>query len=172
MKGFRGHRPRATRRRTEATRAGASARSWSRPTTSCGASSSRCSSPRSSRPSSKSTASTRLILPGVRARRRRPPPRDEKQVRRAVRHRLLRAARGPRRNLGRRQVARPHQTADDRARQCPGNPEKPRGFRTLEARISVSFGPIRLLLGPLIISARVLEIWTQKSLASTRTKSC
>ena len=45
-------------------------------------------------------------------------------------------------------------------------------FSTLEARISVNLGPIRLLLGPLIISARVLEIWTQKSLASTRTKSC
>ena len=44
-------------------------------------------------------------------------------------------------------------------------------FSTLEARISVSLGPIRLLLGPLIISARVLEIWTQTSLASTRTKS-
>ena len=29
---------------------------------------------------------------------------------------------------------------------------------TLEARISVNSGPIRLLLGPLIISARVLEI--------------
>ena len=42
--------------------------------------------------------------------------------------------------------------------QCPGNPEKTRGFSTLEARISVSLGPIRLLLGPLIISARVLEI--------------
>ena len=42
----------------------------------------------------------------------------------------------------------------------------------LEARISVNLGPIRLLHGPLIISARVLEIWTQKSLASTRTKSC
>ena len=33
---------------------------------------------------------------------------------------------------------------------------------TLEARISVSVGPIRLLLGPSIISARGLEIWTQK----------
>jgi hypothetical protein len=38
--------------------------------------------------------------------------------------------------------------------------------------ISVSLGPIWLLLGPLIISARYLEIWTQTSLASTRTKSC
>ena len=60
----------------------------------------------------------------------------------------------------------------ERLAQCPGNPEKTRGFSTLEARISVSLGPIRLLLGPLIISARVLEIWTQTSLASTRTKSC
>ena len=42
--------------------------------------------------------------------------------------------------------------------QCPGNPEKTRGFRTLEASISVEFQSIRLLLGPLIISARVLEI--------------
>ena len=33
-----------------------------------------------------------------------------------------------------------------------------RFFSTLEARISVTLGPIRLLLGPLIISARVLEI--------------
>ena len=49
---------------------------------------------------------------------------------------------------------------------------KPRGFRTLEASISVGFQSIRLLLGPLIISARVLEIWTQTSFASTRTKSC
>ena len=57
-------------------------------------------------------------------------------------------------------------------RQCPRNPEKTRGFSTLEARISVSLGPIRLLLGPLIISARVLEIETQKLLASTRTQSC
>ena len=56
--------------------------------------------------------------------------------------------------------------------QCPGNPEKTRGFSTLEASISVSLRPIRLLLGPLIISARVLEIWTQKSIASTRTTSC
>ena len=37
--------------------------------------------------------------------------------------------------------------------QCPGNPEKTRGFRTLEASISVGFQSIRLLLGPLIISA-------------------
>jgi hypothetical protein len=43
-------------------------------------------------------------------------------------------------------------------RRCPRNPEKPRGFRTLEASISVGFQSIRLLLGPLIISARVLEI--------------
>ena len=56
--------------------------------------------------------------------------------------------------------------------QCPGNPEKPRGFRTLEASISVGFQSMRLLLGPLIISARVLEIWTHKLLASTRAKSC
>jgi Ca2+-dependent lipid-binding protein len=42
--------------------------------------------------------------------------------------------------------------------QCPGNPEKPRGFRTLEASISVEFQSIRLLLGSVIISARVLEI--------------
>ena len=33
-----------------------------------------------------------------------------------------------------------------------------RVFPTLEASISVAFQPIRLLLGPLIISARVLEI--------------
>ena len=44
-------------------------------------------------------------------------------------------------------------------------------FRTLEASISVDFQPIRLLLGPLIISARDLEIETQPSLASTRIKS-
>ena len=56
-----------------------------------------------------------------------------------------------------------------RDEQCPGNPEKTRGFRTLEASISVGFQSIR---EPLIISARGLEIWTQKSLASTRTKSC
>ena len=55
--------------------------------------------------------------------------------------------------------------------QCPRNPEKTRVFRTLEASISVAFQSIRLLLGPLIISARVLEIETQTSLASTRTKS-
>ena len=58
----------------------------------------------------------------------------------------------------------------------PAVSRKPRTFSvffsTLEARISVSFGPIRLPLGPLIISARVLEIWTQRLLASTRTKSC
>jgi hypothetical protein len=46
------------------------------------------------------------------------------------------------------------------------------GFRTLEASLSVEFQSIRLLLGPLIISARVLEIETQTLLASTRTKSC
>ena len=51
-------------------------------------------------------------------------------------------------------------------------PRETRGFSTLEASISVSLRPIRLLLGPLIISARVLEIWTQKSIASTRTTSC
>ena len=55
---------------------------------------------------------------------------------------------------------------------CPGNPGVFRVFPTLEASISVEFQSIRLLLGPLIISARVLEIWTQTSLASTRTKSC
>ena len=55
--------------------------------------------------------------------------------------------------------------------QCPRNPEKTRGFRTLEASISVGFQPIRLLLGPLIISARGVEIWTQIVLASTRIKS-
>ena len=42
--------------------------------------------------------------------------------------------------------------------QCPRNPGVFRVFSTLEARISVNLGPIRLLLGPLIISARVLEI--------------
>ena len=42
--------------------------------------------------------------------------------------------------------------------QCPRNPGVFRFFSTLEARISVNLGPIRLLLGPLIISARVLEI--------------
>ena len=42
----------------------------------------------------------------------------------------------------------------------------------MEASISVEFQSIRLLLGPLIISARGLEIWTQTVLASTRTKSC
>ena len=42
--------------------------------------------------------------------------------------------------------------------QCPGNPGVFRFFSTLEAHISVSLRPIRLLLGPLIISARVLEI--------------
>ena len=51
-------------------------------------------------------------------------------------------------------------------------PRKPRGFRTLEASISIGFQSIRLLLGPLIISAQVLEIWTQRLLASARTKSC
>ena len=51
-------------------------------------------------------------------------------------------------------------------------PRKPGVFGLWEAHISVSLKPIWLLLGPLIISARVLEIWTQKSLASTRTKSC
>ena len=43
-------------------------------------------------------------------------------------------------------------------RQCPRNPGVFRFFSTLEARISVNLGPIRLFLGPLIISARVLEI--------------
>ena len=56
--------------------------------------------------------------------------------------------------------------------QCPRNPGGFRFFSTLEARISVNLRPIRLLFGSLIISARVLEIWTQTSLASTRTKSC
>ena len=42
--------------------------------------------------------------------------------------------------------------------QCPRNPGVFRFFLTLEARISVNLGPIRLLFGPLIISARVLEI--------------
>ena len=43
-------------------------------------------------------------------------------------------------------------------RLCPGNPGVFRVFPTWEASISVAFQSIRLLLGPLIISARVLEI--------------
>ena len=45
-------------------------------------------------------------------------------------------------------------------------------LRTLEASISVGCPPIRLVLGPSIIAARVREIWTHESLASTRTTSC
>ena len=48
--------------------------------------------------------------------------------------------------------------ADACYNQCPRNPGVFRFFSTLEARISVNLGPIRLLFGPLIISARVLEI--------------